>query len=75
MNNDRKAAWILFAIAVIEGSWVLLNLHVNGVRFFRYLGFVPHVGGTALGWSLAFIVSALFVGLAARLPSVRENLF
>ena len=75
MNNDRKAAWILFVIAAIEGSWVLLNLHVNGVRFFRYLGFVPHVGGTALGWSLAFIVSALFVGLAARLPSVRENLF
>ena len=34
MNNDRKAAWILFIIAVIEGSWVLLNLHVNGVRFF-----------------------------------------
>jgi membrane protease YdiL (CAAX protease family) len=75
VNNDRKAAWILFIIAVIEGSWVLLNLHVNGVRFFRYLGFIPHIGGTALGWSLAFIVSALFVGLAARLPSVRENLF
>jgi membrane protease YdiL (CAAX protease family) len=75
VNNERKSAIILALIAAIEGAWVLWNLHVNGIRFFRYLGFIPHIGGTALGWLLALIVTALYVALAARLPSVRQNLF
>ena len=75
MNNERKSAIILALIAAIEGSWVLLNFYVNGTRFFSYLGFAPHLGGTPLGWLLAFVVTGLYVGAAARLPSVRENLF
>jgi membrane protease YdiL (CAAX protease family) len=75
MSNERKSAIILALIAAIEGAWVLLNFYVNGTRFFQYLGFWPHVGGTAFGWLLALVVSALYVVVAARLPSVRENLF
>src|SRR5438270_959397 len=75
MNNERKSAIILALIAAIEGAWVLLNFYVNGPRFFKYLGFVPNVGGTPLGWVLALIVSALYIAAAARLPSVRQNLF
>jgi membrane protease YdiL (CAAX protease family) len=75
MNNERKSAIILALIAAIEGSWVLLNFYVNGTRFFSYLGFAPHLGGTPLGWLLAFVVTAFYVAVAARLPSVRENLF
>lgn len=75
MTNERKSAIILALIAAIEGGWVLWELRINGLRFFHYLGFTPQVGGSALGWSLALIVAALYVALAARLPSVRENLF
>ena len=75
MTAERKSAIILALIAAIEGAWVLLNLYFNGTRFFSYLGFAPHIGGTPLGWLLAFVVSALYVAVAARLPSVRENLF
>ena len=74
MSNERKSAIILALIAAIEGAWILLNFYVNGTRFFQYLGFWPHVSGTPLGWLLALIVSALYVAVAARLPSVRENL-
>jgi uncharacterized protein len=75
MTNERKSAIILGLIAAIEGAWVLLNLYVNGTRFFSYLGFAPHIGGTPLGWLLAFVVTGLYVAAAVRLPSVRENLF
>jgi membrane protease YdiL (CAAX protease family) len=75
VNNERKSAIILALIAAIEGSWVLLNFYVDGTRFFYYLGFAPHIGGTTLGWLLAFVVTAFYVAGAARLPSVRENLF
>src|ERR1700736_3729003 len=75
MTAEHKSAIILALIAAIEGSWVLLNFYVNGTRFLYYLGFAPVVGGTAIGWLLAFVVSALYVAVAARLPSVRENLF
>ena len=75
MTNERKRAIILGLIAAIEGAWVLLNLYVNGTRFFYYLGFAPQIGGTPLGWLLAFVVTGLYVAAAVRLPSVRENLF
>jgi membrane protease YdiL (CAAX protease family) len=75
MSNERKSAIILALIAAVEGAWVLLNFYVNGTRFFQYLGFSPHVGGTTLGWLLAFVVTTFYVAAAARLPSVRENLF
>jgi uncharacterized protein len=74
MTNERKSAIILALIAAIEGAWVLLQFQVNGLRFVRYLGFMP-IGGTALGWILALIITAFYVALAARLPSVRQNLF
>jgi hypothetical protein len=75
MMAERKSGIILAIIAAIEGTWVLLNFYLNGTRFFQYLGFWPHVGGTTLGWLLTFVVTALYVVAAARLPSVRENLF
>jgi membrane protease YdiL (CAAX protease family) len=75
VTNERKSAIILALIATIEGSWVLFNSYVNGIRFFYYLGFAPVVRGTAIGWLLAFVVSALYVAVAARLPSIRESLF
>ena len=75
MTAEHKSAIILALIAAIEGSWVLLNFYINGTRFFYYLGFAPHIGGTTLGWLLAIVITAFYVAVAARLPSVRENLF
>jgi membrane protease YdiL (CAAX protease family) len=40
----------------------------------RYLGFAPGLGGAALGWIAAAVVTVIFVAFATRLPSVRENL-
>lgn len=76
MNGpERKAAWILAGIAAIEGAWVVLNWLHAGPRFLRYLGFTAGGSGTGWGWTLAFVVTAVFVASSLRLPSVRDNLF
>jgi membrane protease YdiL (CAAX protease family) len=54
---------------------VLLNLRINGWRFVRYLGFVPGGAGNLAGWIAAALVTTIFITVALRLPSVRENLF
>jgi hypothetical protein len=74
-KDTHKAAWILAAIAAIEGTWVVLNVAVNGAGFWRYVGFAPNRAGNWAGWILAAIVTATFVRGAMRLPSVRANLF
>jgi uncharacterized protein len=74
-NAKRKAAIILCAIAVIECSWVAMNFWLSGWRFGRYLGFAPGLAGRPIGWIAAAVVVVIFVGMAARLPSVRQNLF
>ena len=73
-NIERKAALILAALAITEGSFVVLNLLSNGQRFIAYLGFSSGKSGSVWGWILASIVTVLFVGLSVRLPSVRANL-
>lgn len=73
--NTRKAAWILAIIAAVEGAWIVMNLNAVGTRFFAYLGFAPGRGGYLAGWIAAAIVTALYVGFATRLPSVREHFF
>lgn len=73
-SPERKSAWILAAIAGIEGSWVALNWIHSGSRFWRYLGFAPEAYGRLAGWIAASVVAAVFVGFSARLQSVRENL-
>ena len=74
MSPERKSAFILGGIAVIEGGWVALNFQVNGWKFVRHLGFAPGLDGTWVGWLSAMLVVVLFVALSLRLPSVRENL-
>jgi membrane protease YdiL (CAAX protease family) len=75
MTAERKSGWILGIIVVIEAAWVLMNLDVSGWRFIRYLGFAPGMTGNLVGWIAAVLTTIIFVGLALRLPSVRENLF
>ncbi len=70
----RKAAWILAFFAIVESSWVLVDLRVNGWRFIRYLGFAPGAEGAPAGWVAAALVAAIYTGLACRLPSVRAEL-
>ena len=70
----RKAAWILSAIIVIEGGWMVINAQVNGWRFVRYLGVAAGHEGTPAGWVAALAVAAIYVLLAMRLPSVRAEL-
>lgn len=72
---EGRSAWILGAIASLEGGWVLMNFHVSGWRFVRYLGFAAGQTGNVSGWVAAAVVTAIFVRFAMRLPSVRENLF
>jgi uncharacterized glyoxalase superfamily protein PhnB len=73
-TSVRKAAWILGAIAALEGGWVLMNIHALGWRLVGSLGFAPGRSGPALGWIAAFLTIVIFVTLALRLPSVRANL-
>lgn len=73
--STRKSAWILAIIAALEGAWIVMNLNAVGLRFFVYLGFAPGRSGRLWGWIAAAIVTAVFVGFATRLPSVREHLF
>jgi uncharacterized protein len=71
---ERRSAWILAAIAALEGGWVVMNLCVSGGRFVHYLGFAPGKLGSVSGWIAAAVVTVVFVKFAMRLPSVRENL-
>lgn len=75
ITSERKSALILGGIAAIECGWVALNLQLSGWRFIRYLGFAPGLSGDLAGWIAALVVTAIFVGFALRLPSVRANLF
>jgi membrane protease YdiL (CAAX protease family) len=75
MSAERRAALILGSIATIEGAWVALNWLHSGRRFLVYLGFSAGRSGTAAGWTLALVVTALFIAAASRLPSVRDTLF
>ncbi len=75
-KTEKKAALILGAIALFEGGFVILNFLQNGQKFLSYLGFdFDSKSGTLFGWLLALIVTAGFVLLSLRLPSVRANLF
>jgi len=71
---ERKAARILVAFMVIEGGVVAYYFIVYGSKFLDYLGFAVGRHGTALGWWLALVLTALFVAYCARFPSVRDNL-
>ena len=71
---EREAGAILAAIALIEGSWLVVNVLANPRGFLRYTGWVNADAGP-LGWILALIVAAAFTAMACRLPSVRANLF
>ena len=73
-NVNRKAGWILFAIAALEGAWVVANWMHGGERFTRYLGFGAGLAGTWWGWAAGVVVTAGFVRMSLRFPSVRENL-
>jgi hypothetical protein len=75
MTAERKSGIILGIITAIEGGWVVMNLQISGWRFVRYLGFAPGLAGNPAGWIGAFSVTVIFVALALRLRSVRENLF
>ena len=74
MSAEKKSALILGFFILNEGAWFVLNLWLNGWRFFHYLGFAPGRAGSSSGWVAAVIVVLIFVGLACRLPSVRANL-
>lgn len=71
--TTRKAAVILAVIAAAEAAWVGVQLALGTPRgLFRYLGFTERA--PALGWVLGVAVAALWIGVAARLPSVRAHL-
>ena len=75
MTSERKSAFILGGIAVIECGWVIWKLRLNGWHLFRYLGFAPGLTGAIPGWIAAALVVVIFVGFSLRLPSVRANFF
>ena len=71
---NKKAACILFAIAVPESMWVYFNMAGHVERFWRWTGFFDLRRAGWLGWILALLCALLYIWVAARLPSVRENL-
>src|SRR3954447_23495432 len=72
-TNDGKAALILAAIAISEGTWVVLNIYSNPRGFFRFSGMLPF-RGILSGRIVAILVAVVFVHQLSRLPSVRANL-
>src|SRR5450755_777521 len=72
--DDRKVAWILAAVIVSEGVWVLWSFVADPVRFVAVLGFAPSRSGSISGWILGTIVAASYVWSAAKIPAVRDNL-
>lgn len=74
-NPERISAWILGGIAGAEGLLVALNFAHSPAGFVRYVGFAPGGSGAWPGWLLACVITALFVWLSMRFPSVRANLF
>jgi len=74
-NIERKAALILAGIALFEGIFVVLDWIYNGQKFTAFLGFAAGRSGTLPGWVLSALVTAFYVALSVRLPSVRANLF
>lgn len=74
MSHSRKAALILGSFFCIEGTWVALNVVPDPARFCYVLGFAPGRWGAPAGWVAAALVTALFVGWSARLPSVKANM-
>ena len=74
ITSEQKSAIILGSAAVVEAPWTVVNLSANGGRFVRYLGFAPHRSGSLVSWIAGALVVGLFVALALRLPSVREQL-
>jgi hypothetical protein len=75
MTAERKSGIILAVLTAIEGGWVVTNLQASGWRFVRYLGFADGMTGNPAGWVAAFFATVIFVALALRLRSVRQNLF
>ena len=73
-SGEHKAAAILAAIAITEGSWLVVNLWAHPRGFLRYTGWI-NASPAPAGWILALIVAAAFTAVACRLPSVRANLF
>jgi membrane protease YdiL (CAAX protease family) len=73
-RDEQKAGWILAAIAGVEGAWVLLNVLHSPIGFLRYTGFVG-ASAEPVGWLAAVVVFILATVYAAKLPSVRANLF
>ncbi|HET7650521.1 MAG TPA: CPBP family intramembrane glutamic endopeptidase [Gammaproteobacteria bacterium] len=71
---DRKAAWILAGIALIEGSVVALNAILNPAALIRVLGFTAGRAGSEWGWLLAMAVTTGFVWHSRRFPAVREHM-
>jgi hypothetical protein len=71
----RLSAWILIAVTIAEGSWVVINFLPHPARFLAYLGFASGRSGNFWAWPLAAAVAVLFVAASCRLPAVRENLF
>jgi membrane protease YdiL (CAAX protease family) len=70
-----RSGLILAAIAVVKSAWVVLNAWNHPLRLIEYRGFAPDRTGTATGWIAAAVVVIAFVGLAARLPSVRATMW
>lgn len=73
ITNERKAALILGEIIVSEGSWVGVNVALNGAgRFLHYCG--VGVKANPVAWVAALAVAALYVAYSSRIPSVRDSL-
>jgi hypothetical protein len=63
---ERKAA-ILAAIAITEGSWLVVNVLAHPRGFLRYTGWLSADAGRT-GWVLALIVAAMFTAMALGHP-------
>ena len=71
----RKAAWILGAALLFEGYFVVRIAWPDPQYFLSAMGFIgTRHAPTIAGWITALFVTAAYIAISLRLPSVRANI-
>jgi hypothetical protein len=68
LSSEKKAGFILTAIAASEGTWVYFSLAGGQQRFWRYMGFSNPWGAGAFGWAPALLCTAFLFGARCGCP-------
>jgi hypothetical protein len=75
MRAERSAMYILIAILVIEGSWLLSFRMLTAARVLHWFGLGSATPAGAVAWFSAVAIAVAYCAYARGLPSVRAACF